>query len=108
MHSDRGDISLAELELAVLRTLCADPSGLHLNQLASYKWGDEEHRVVFECLLAASRNRAVPLQEEMAAQATRMGHPEVDWDLYFGKSSPLRQTLEQMVRRLKSKAVDAT
>lgn len=55
--------------------------------LDRHAWSDEEHRVVYACWCAARRNRAIPLQQEMAAHATRMGHPEIDWPTYFQANS---------------------
>jgi hypothetical protein len=73
------------LELAILRAFCASVPAAQdtLSRLANYSWQDEEHRVVYESLRAALRHPADRLREEMAAEATRMGHPDVDWELYF-------------------------
>ncbi|HXA57404.1 MAG TPA: hypothetical protein VNU84_08185 [Candidatus Acidoferrum sp.] len=87
-------------ELAILRVLVlhaqerchpagTPETGIALDNLAKHSWHDEEHRVVYECVLAlASHNRNFPLREEMAAEATRKGHPDVDWDLYFAPPGP--------------------
>jgi hypothetical protein len=85
----------AELELAILQTLVSrlqaprqssDSNEIQsaLEALASHAWHDAEHRVVYECLcVAINRSRNVSLSEEMAAEATRKGHPDVDWDMYI-------------------------
>jgi hypothetical protein len=54
-----------------------------LRSLDRHTWADEEHRVVYQSWRAARRNPALPLRQEMAAQATRAGHPEIDWPIYF-------------------------
>ena len=89
-----------ERELAILRVLIlraqqrchsaeAPETRIALDNLAKLSWYDEEHRVVYECILAsASHHRNVPLRERMAAEATRKGHPDVDWDLYFTPPGP--------------------
>jgi hypothetical protein len=59
-----------------------------LDELASHRWRDEEHRIVYHSLRAVLRNAAIPLRHQMAAEATRMGHPDVDWALYFQPLSP--------------------
>jgi hypothetical protein len=84
----------SELELSILRTLIshaetgdfveASEISQIIKELTNYGWSDQEHRVVFGCLRVCRGQRAVRLREEMAAQATRMGHPDVAWDLYFG------------------------
>lgn len=92
--SKRADAECALLRLLIIR-LPADsgdggpPSATsRLNpvfeQLDGYRWGDEEHRVVYECLRFTVRVPGARLREEMAAEATRRGHPDVDWDVYFG------------------------
>jgi hypothetical protein len=87
--------ALTELELAILRALVSqiqvkrqrsDSTEIRaaLERLAGHAWQDEEHRVVYECMCAAiNRSQNVSLREEMAAEATRKGHPDVDWNLYF-------------------------
>ena len=56
-----------------------------LDAVAQRTWSEEEHRIVYESLRASARNHAapIPLRQQMAAAATRLGHPDVDWDLYF-------------------------
>lgn len=56
-----------------------------VDQLSDYGWADHEHRVVYECLRAARRTRVAPIRSEMASIATRLGHPDLDWDSYFGQ-----------------------
>ncbi|MGH9575048.1 MAG: hypothetical protein ACRD40_16145, partial [Candidatus Acidiferrales bacterium] len=46
---------------------------------------DHEHRVVFQCLGTARRTRVIPLRTQMALMATRLGHPDLDWNFYFGQ-----------------------
>ncbi|HEY6467921.1 MAG TPA: hypothetical protein VIY69_18110 [Candidatus Acidoferrales bacterium] len=71
-----------------------------LGELSGYIWAGEEHRVVYECLRSAQGRHVVPLREQMAAEATRMGHPDVDWDLYFQPSAG-DSDLAELIRRLK-------
>lgn len=74
--------------------------GKLIGEFAGYVWSDEEHRVVYECVRSARGRRVVRFREEMAAEATRMGHPDVDWDLYF-KSPGSGANLPELIRRLK-------
>jgi hypothetical protein len=98
MPSDQSDLSTAAAELALLRALIAPaeatPAGQlpaklvwALDKLSNHRWLDEEHRVVYHSLRAALRSTAVPLRQQMAVEATRMGHPDVDWPLYFPVSA---------------------
>lgn len=107
-----------DLEIAVLRGLISRAAGgawlsatndavelsTLLSGIASYLWADEEHRVVYGCLRSAQGLRKTRLREEMAAEATRMGHPDVDWDHYFKPSSFESDgtLLLELIRRLKN------
>lgn len=102
-----------DIELSILRALVsraqeagdtrsrsiADSAGLY-DELANHEWSETEHHVVYQCLRAARQPHPVPLREELAARATRMGHPDVDWDLYFRQASG-EIDLVEMVRSLK-------
>lgn len=98
-----------DIELAILRTLLAiggeaAESADMTQTIASLDkraWRDAEHRVVYRCWRTARRNRAVPLREEMAAQATRMGHPDIEWPTYFQESSS-EMSLHDLLRTLDS------
>jgi len=84
-------------ELAALRALIAQAAAFRaasdadtealaaaaVEHLSGHRWRDEEHRVVYHSLRAALRHTAIPIRQQMAAEATRMGHPDVDWSLYF-------------------------
>ena len=107
-----------DLEIAVLRGLIsraaggawssatddAGELGALLGGIASHLWADEEHRVVYGCLRSAQGLRKTRLREEMAAEATRMGHPDVDWDLYFQPPSSESDDTDllELIRRLKN------
>jgi hypothetical protein len=86
--------SLLEIEVFILRGLlllaqertnaqARAELGPLLAELTGYGWKDEEHRVVYQCLRILGASRAKPSREELAAQATRMGHPDVDWPTYL-------------------------
>jgi hypothetical protein len=52
-------------------------------RLLAHRWQDPEHRVVFEALRSLPGRHAAELREQLPAQVTRMGFPDVDWDEYF-------------------------
>jgi hypothetical protein len=108
------ETSRCSLELAILRALIflgedgrAGSANAKLTTalqaLQDHPWNDEENRVVYESLRRASRRSGVPLREEMAAEAVRMGHPDADWDLYFRPPSEQLDLL-QAIRGLSKTA----
>jgi len=94
-----------ELEHKILRQLCADNIARGIwnrlsGRLASYVWRDPEHRVVYETLRAVRSLDARVRREELPAQATRMGFPEVDWKSYLEPDRAGGETLERMIDHL--------
>jgi hypothetical protein len=79
------------LERSVLRVICAstsDAGGLAISDakalLEKYAWRDPDNRVVFESLCGLSSDLAPSqLREQLPAQATRLGFPDVDWENYL-------------------------
>ena len=72
-----------------------------IESLSTHTWHDEENRVVSECLRASiAHHRPLALREAMAAEATRKGHPDVDWNLYFAPS-PADVDLARLIDSLK-------
>jgi hypothetical protein len=87
---------LIDLESRILRALCTEPPAFNssarhdathraaiLAKLRAHRWQDPEHRVVFEALALLPGRQAADLREQLPAQATRMGFPDVNWDHYF-------------------------
>lgn len=89
------EATVSELELLILRVMLFgwearpdySPDEFEVNmpffELSNHNWSNEEHRVVFLCLRKSIGFIGKGLRREMAAEATRRGHPDVDWDLYF-------------------------
>jgi hypothetical protein len=76
------------LERRILRLMCtgslaAACVGALLRDLHGYRWRDPEHRIVYEALKGVRALQNLTLREQLPAQATRMGFPDVDWALYF-------------------------
>ncbi|HKQ86843.1 MAG TPA: hypothetical protein VJS43_08740 [Candidatus Acidoferrales bacterium] len=90
-----GEAVRSDIELNILRLLLSRASAVVqpntaksdlkalLDQLSDYVWSDQEHRVVYECLRSTRWVHMARLRQEMASGATRLGHPDVDWDCYF-------------------------
>jgi hypothetical protein len=110
---------VAEVELAILRLLLgrletvgrdnrSTASGGrfelagNLADIAEYRWANEEHRVVFESIRRMQRRTsASSLRGDLAAEATRLGHPDVDWATYFASPEPGADLLD-LLEKLKS------
>ncbi len=58
-----------------------------LSKLCTHRWQDPEHRVVFEALTLLPGRQATQLREQLSAQATRMGFPDVNWHKYFAANT---------------------
>jgi hypothetical protein len=96
--------SQLDLESKILRALCNDPSPpatrpAILASLRTHHWQDPEHRVVFEALTALPARRPQDLREQLPAQATRMGFPDVNWQKYFAADTD-NAALETLVAEL--------
>jgi hypothetical protein len=119
MTASKASIAATELSLLrlLLEHLAAIGPGDHstasavwsesagnLADMAGYRWADEEHRVVFESLRQMQRRgTASSLRQELAAEATRIGHPDVDWATYFTAPEP-GANLPNLLRKLTSAA----
>jgi hypothetical protein len=89
-----------DLESRILRALCSGPAAFGssgadhapegaaiLAELRAHRWQDPEHRVVFEALTLLPGRQGNELREQLPAQATRMGFPDVNWDAYFAANA---------------------
>jgi hypothetical protein len=71
-----------------------------LTALRTYQWQDPEHRVVFEALISLPGRSMKELREQLPAQATRMGFPDVNWDEYFAAraaGSPIESLIAELL-----------
>jgi hypothetical protein len=104
-----------DLELEVLRAWCASRTGDSSSQqtpsksramlreeLLAYNWRKEEHRVVFDAISRLPGRSAAELCQQLPAQATRMGFPDVQWSDYFNSTRSVvpDALLEDLVREL--------
>ena len=98
--------SVTKLEREVLRLLCNMPDAppdrtrAHaLCQLASHEWKDADHRVVFNALRRCPGTEPPTLREQLPAETTRLGFPDVDWTAYFGETISTDSREFERVRR---------
>ncbi len=94
-----------ELERDTLRALCvrASANARHttlMRDLSNHVWEDAEHRVVFEAIQRLSSSDPQLLQEQLPAQTTRMGFPDVNWENYFTPVGKAEGDFEKLVREL--------
>lgn len=69
-------------------------------RLLAHNWRDEEHRVVFDAILRLPGRSAAELREQLPAQATRMGFPDVEWADYFDSARPEVKSLDELITEL--------
>jgi hypothetical protein len=109
-HNCSGE-ELREAERAILRALC-QPSTTRdlreriLQELASYRWQAQDHRVIFDALERSRSAKASPLQEQLRAHATRMGFPDIDWNTFLAPGEEC-QEIEKWVSQLKAAATSS-
>jgi len=94
-----------ELERETICALCirASLNAQHLTtmrELSNHIWQDAEHRVVFEAIQRLSSSDPKLLREQLPAQATRMGFPDVSWENYFSPTPKHEKDFEVLVREL--------
>ncbi len=77
-----------------------------LTTLRAHQWRDPEHRVVFEALESLPGRYVKELHEQLPAQATRMGFPDVNWDDYFAPGaadSPIESLIAELLAASRAK-----
>ena len=96
------------LERKILRCFCSEdipaPVFAELRaKLIRYAWRDHDNRVVFDCLqrlTGANSLSHLQLHEQLPAQATRMGFPDVKWENYFGQEAADQPDIRNLVDQL--------
>ncbi len=70
--------------------------------LREYTWRDVEHGLVYAAIERLGSRDPQTLREQLPAQATRMGFPDIDWQGYFrAAEKPLaRPSADQLVRQI--------
>jgi hypothetical protein len=95
------------LERSALRGLCGEHAGVMSASdaktlLKKYVWQDPDNRVVFEALSGLSSSLTpAELREQLPAQATRLGFPDVPWENYLtpdeAGAKDVRSLIEQLL-----------
>src|ERR1700734_3683344 len=71
-----------------------------MRDLSKHFWQDAEHRVVFEAIERLSSSDPQLLREQLPAQTTRMGFPDVSWENYFSPTPQHEKGFEALVHEL--------
>jgi hypothetical protein len=88
LHDSPPPPALADLERNLLRQLChAKITRAAWNKitraLSKHTWRDVEHRIVYAAIERLAAGNSKTLREQLPAQATRMGFPDIEWRAYF-------------------------
>ena len=107
MSSDDSPIIATQIERDILRELCAgqiESRQWHsiVNRLFAYEWKDPEHKVVFDAWRAIKSDDALTRRQELPAQVTRMGFPDLDWGKYLDADAQPGVPIDQLIDLLTS------
>jgi hypothetical protein len=111
MTGNRADDTIAAIERRILCALCnsssasADWDAL-MNELSEHAWREPEHRVVYEALRQIRSRNTETRCEELPAQATRMGFPDVEWAIYLAAGRDEEVDFEKLIAQLRAAASD--
>ena len=111
MTEKRSSASVVAIERKILRALCAavsDPTEWDqlASQLSVYRWQEPDHKVVYDALRAIRSRDPKTRRDQLPAQATRMGFPDLDWSLYFESAGLSTNEIEGLIRQLKTATLD--
>ncbi len=109
MPENPSDKTISVIERQILRALCSGVGAAGdwnqlVRRLTVYRWLDPDHKVVYEALRAIKSSDPKTRREELPAQVTRMGFPDLNCSIYFeGKDLSARE-LEELIRRVNATA----
>ncbi len=96
-----------DLERRVLRELCRVTLtraawAKIARSLREYTWRDVEHELVYAAIQRLASRDPQTLREQLPAQATRMGFPDIDWQAYFStdEKSAATPSADQILRQI--------
>jgi hypothetical protein len=111
MDQNRPTITIAALERQILRALCAGGSDASdwdrlASALSAHHWQDPDHKVVYQALRAIKSRDPKTRRDELPAQVTRMGFPDVNWSLYFEGEELSVAEIVELITQLKTHAAE--
>ena len=94
-----------EIELRVLGALCAAPLSLDdrskaLRSLANYNWILPDHRVIYEVLRRSRQPNSAALRENIVAEITRLGFPDIDVEPFFNPCNLTKPEIDGLANAL--------
>jgi hypothetical protein len=101
--------TVKSLERQILRVLCGGAITAVVwealaGQISDHLWQEPEHRVVYEALRQIRSRDPQTLRDQIPAQATRMGFPDVEWAAYLSSQPDIETNPKQLIARLKAAA----
>jgi hypothetical protein len=107
MSSSESPIFASQIERDILRSLCASSIDTAnwkrvLSRLAAHEWRDPEHKVIYDALGAIRSADSKTRRDELPAQVTRMGFPDVDFGKYFDSEGLPKVPVDRLIDRLES------
>jgi hypothetical protein len=94
-----------EIERRMLGALCMGPLSLDdrseaLRSLANYDWILPDHRVIYEVLRRSRQRNSAALRENIVAEITRLGFPDIDVEPFFNPCSLTKAQIVGLVNAL--------
>ena len=94
-----------EIESRVLGALCAgslsiDDRSEALRSLANYNWILPDHRVIYEALRRSRQRNLAALRENIRAEITRLGFPDIEVEPFFAPCSLTRAEIVELANAL--------
>jgi len=101
--------SAVETEREILQALCSTTVGSvdwqrAVRRLARHSWRNPEHEVVYGALRALKAADGQERREQLPAQATRMGFPDVDWPRYLIDEAGISEPVDRLIDVLEETA----
>ena len=97
-----------DLERRILRAICCEPGisqqvrDAAIHDLRAYRWQGPENRIVYDAVTKILKSGHVPAAEQLPAQATRMGFPDVNWEHYLRTGERTETDIMGLLRQLKA------
>ena len=89
MAEDNSIDRVVDLERRILRAICSEPGitkqvrAAAIHDLRAYRWQGPENRIVYDAITKILKSGDESAAEQLPAHATRMGFPDVNWELYL-------------------------
>jgi hypothetical protein len=99
---------ILHLERQILRAICCEPGRSRkmrdaaIKELRAYRWQGAENRIVYDAVTKILKSGDVSAAEQLPAQATRMGFPDVNWELYLQTGERAETDVLGLLRELKA------